>query len=176
MFLPPLTALKMLSVHTKKPHPKTSGRGLIIRKISDKPPSLINIGLPFCHISKSSLVRTIPSALEFHQISLRSRACSCKRNSPPVGNCTLPRRQLLNFYLIYYIMKIVKSQQFFIYKFSASAAAMRSKPHNLWYPVGRQFPPRQCAPAPARPAKLPPPAPKFPYSIRSARPHQSGQS
>ena len=45
---------------------------------------------------ESSTIRTVPSALELHQISrLWKRVAGCACASPPVGNCTLPRRLLL---------------------------------------------------------------------------------
>lgn len=49
-----------------------------------------------CSLYDSSSIQTVLSVLELHQLNQKARGLS-----PPVGNCTLPRRFLMN--LSYYV-------------------------------------------------------------------------
>ena len=71
-------------------------RRKIFESLCKKIPDVIRRGI-ICKITFSSLIQTLLSVLEFHQISRQSGS----RTIPPVGTCTLPRRSY-SIYSIHY--------------------------------------------------------------------------
>ena len=95
-----------LPIRAKNPEAKAPGINLAKQPLCRKRSAgsrLINMTLLSFYLS--SLIQTILSVLEFHQVSrpVLARVNAWKTTgrglSPPVGNCTLPRRTFLLFCL-----------------------------------------------------------------------------